>query len=627
MNAALMLLIVTTCFPMWQQIPAQEIHEAIRKGDAAVIGAILKDHPECIHSRSDRNATPLHIACETGRKEIVALLMASGADLKIRDGNGDMPIHYAARAGSVEIVKLFLEKGIDVDIADDHGRTALHRAAEGGHAPLVAFLLDQGAALNAPDQWGFRALHQASLRGGLEVFNLLVTRGADVSAVSGEKTTPVHWAAQGGQAGIIGRMIDLGMNLNQTDGFGMLPISWAALMNQQAVVETMITRAKGLRLMDDLKRTPLHFASFRSPTALLQFLLSRGFDANAADVEGRTPLHWACWGGQKNNADLLIARGSKVNAVDTAGQTPLHLAAAKGNLELIQELLDKGASSNAKDKQGWTPGDLARSYGRSQAADLLTGRVGKDEARRAAVAAGNAFRETLQSGEARIWYLGHCGWAVKTKNHLLIFDYMAKAPAQARAIANGFIDPSQWRDENVFVFTSHSHRDHFSPEIFRWQEQIPHITYVFGWQAEDNPKYNYLNGPKTERTIAGVEIATINSYHSDVPEVAYLVKVDGLVIYHSGDYVGKMDEYRQDIDGLAKKFGPADIAFLFLSGEVPLYSLERLAPKLAFPMHSFGMEPLYQGCARTFSLRSPKSEIRYPEKEGDQFQYPPRRLR
>jgi len=627
MIAALMLLIAVAGFPMWQQTPAQEIHEAVRKGDAAGIRAILKDHPEYTGARGDRNATPLHIACETGRKEIVALLMASGADPKIRDGNGDMPIHYAARSGSVEIVKLFLEKGIGVGIADDHGRTALYQAAGRGHAPLVAFLLDQGAALNAPDQWGFTALHQASLRGGLEVFNLLVARGASTNAASGEKTTPVHWAAQGGQAGIISRMIDLGFDINQTDGFGMLPVSWAALMNQQAVVETLVTRVKELRLTDDLKRTPLHFASFRSATALLQFLLSKGFDANAADAEGKTPLHWACWGGQKNNADLLIARGSKVNAADTGGLTPLHQAAAKGNLELIQGLLDKGAPWDAKDKQGRTPGDLARAYHRMQAADLLAGGTGKDQVRGTGVAAGSSFREALQSGEARIWYLGHCGWAVETKNHLLIFDYMAKAPAQASGIANGFIDPSQWRDENVFVFSSHAHSDHFSPEIFRWQQQIPKITYVFGWQAADNPNYHYLNGPKTEKTIAGVEIATINSYHSDVPEVAYLVKVDGLVIYHSGDYVGKMDGYRQDIDGLAKKFGPVDIAFLFLSGEVPLYSLEKLAPKVAFPMHSFGMEPLYQGCARTFSRRSPKSEVRYPEKEGDQFQYPPGRLR
>jgi len=28
----------------------------------------------------------------------------------------------------------------------------------------------------------------------------------------------------------------------------------------------------------------------------------------------------------------------------------------------------------------------------------------------------------LEPGQAVIWYLYHSGWAVKTKNHLLIFD-------------------------------------------------------------------------------------------------------------------------------------------------------------------------------------------------------------
>ena len=29
----------------------------------------------------------------------------------------------------------------------------------------------------------------------------------------------------------------------------------------------------------------------------------------------------------------------------------------------------------------------------------------------------------LDAGQAEIHYLGHSGWAVRTRNHLLIFDY------------------------------------------------------------------------------------------------------------------------------------------------------------------------------------------------------------
>lgn len=32
--------------------------------------------------------------------------------------------------------------------------------------------------------------------------------------------------------------------------------------------------------------------------------------------------------------------------------------------------------------------------------------------------------EPLAAGEAVVWYLGSCGWAVRTADHLLVFDYL-----------------------------------------------------------------------------------------------------------------------------------------------------------------------------------------------------------
>jgi len=39
----------------------------------------------------------------------------------------------------------------------------------------------------------------------------------------------------------------------------------------------------------------------------------------------------------------------------------------------------------------------------------------------------------------------------------------------------------------------------------------------------------------TSPQAGGLEIATINSHHSGIPEVAWLIKADGLVVYHNGD--------------------------------------------------------------------------------------------
>lgn len=56
--------------------------------------------------------------------------------------------------------------------------------------------------------------------------------------------------------------------------------------------------------------------------------------------------------------------------------------------------------------------------------------------------------DPLQKGEAVVWYLGHSGWAVKTKNHLLVFDYSERAaPVSEPRLANGYINPSEIQNQ------------------------------------------------------------------------------------------------------------------------------------------------------------------------------------
>jgi len=168
---------------------------------------------------------------------------------------------------------------------------------------------------------------------------------------------------------------------------------------------------------------------------------------------------------------------------------------------------------------------------------------------------------------AVVWYLGHCGFAVRTQNHLLIIDYQErrdgtepKARPGRPSLANGWIDPQEIKDLKVRVLVSHSHNDHYDSVILGWEKAIPDIVYYFGWKAAEDPAYNHLVGPRAELTSGGLEIATINSHHSGVPEVAWLVEVDGLVIYHNGDC--QPDDPASSYDFLRKKANHIDLAFV-----------------------------------------------------------------
>ena len=243
----------------------------------------------------------------------------------------------------------------------------------------------------------------------------------------------------------------------------------------------------------------------------------------------------------------------------------------------------------------------------------------------------------LDEGEAIVWYLGHAGWAVKTKNHLLIFDYISTSRVgntpENPSLANGYVDPAEIIDCSVFVFVSHGHGDHFDSVIYEWEKSVKNIRYFFGWEADQSPQFHYLTEPKGKNTIAGFEIFNINHEFDGIPEGAFLVKGDGLVLYHSGDHGSTGEElnplFRENIDYLAQHAKQIDLAFVSqfgsrAGGEVnngDLYTIEKLEPKVTFPMHQGGGERFYKKFAEEARQKGAKTKVICAEKRGDRFFY------
>ena len=48
--------------------------------------------------------TPLHIAARRNHTSAVRILLEKGADMQLKDDNGEQPIHIAAEAGNYEYV-------------------------------------------------------------------------------------------------------------------------------------------------------------------------------------------------------------------------------------------------------------------------------------------------------------------------------------------------------------------------------------------------------------------------------------------------------------------------------------------------------------------------------------------
>jgi len=99
-----------------------------------------------------------------------------------------------------------------------------------------------------------------------------------------------------------------------------------------------------------------------------------------------------------------------------------------------------------------------------------------------------------------------------------------------QSLATGRINPAEIRDLDVYVFVSHSHEDHYDPVILDWQDQVENLTHIFGWQATDDTSHYHFVDPRASLRIGDMDVYTINC-RSGVPEVAYLIKTDGLTIF------------------------------------------------------------------------------------------------
>ncbi|XP_062564146.1 transient receptor potential channel pyrexia-like [Armigeres subalbatus] len=143
----------------------------------------------------EKESTALHLAADEGNVECVNLLLAKGANAKLKNHRGFTPLHLAARTSSLECVELLLRIGsADPNAEDFDQRTPLHAAIGKSDMAfdIIETLICWGADVNSKDVFGFTPLHLAALDGLAHCVEILIYHDADVTTKSKKGTTALN---------------------------------------------------------------------------------------------------------------------------------------------------------------------------------------------------------------------------------------------------------------------------------------------------------------------------------------------------------------------------------------------------------------------------------------------------
>jgi len=128
--------LVVGCGP---SAPDISIHEAVIEGNIEAVKQHL-DAGVDVNAKDNIGFTPLHYAAQSGRKEIVELLIAKGADVNAKNGHK-------------EVAELLIAKGADANAKGDDGKTPLdwatHPDNPNASAETAALLRKHGGKTGA----------------------------------------------------------------------------------------------------------------------------------------------------------------------------------------------------------------------------------------------------------------------------------------------------------------------------------------------------------------------------------------------------------------------------------------------------------------------------------------------
>ena len=354
-----------------------------------------------VNSQNVYGDTPLHLACENNKCDIVKhLIEVRKCDINIPNGKGELGIHIACRQ-SQELVKLLY--GSNINHQDSSGNTPLHIACSSRNYELLNYFLQaQSCRADIPNNVKDLALHtlmkavfvkekhESSIKESnvkhqlLNILEALTKRNSDATVfANNEGITPTDIAIMTGEI----KLLEIFFRSKEFDTEAKNKFLYVACEYKQSqIIQWFIDHGANFESYQQLGKALDVCQQYKDGNTILHMAFQKGCDhsglicnvlkyasdfASAFSIqndEGDTPLHVLAANSREVSSDsevlsLIKLYCSYCNVRNTNGDTPLHLACQHESSTEFLKLLTTSENINMQNNAGNTPLHIACLFG------------------------------------------------------------------------------------------------------------------------------------------------------------------------------------------------------------------------------------------------------------------------
>ncbi|XP_054723181.1 serine/threonine-protein phosphatase 6 regulatory ankyrin repeat subunit A-like [Uloborus diversus] len=343
-------------FGMQDERGRTALHEAVYWRSAEVVKMLLAawssshlgaTHP-LLEIQDNEGRTALHVAVYRVRLEVVEMLLAARTDINPRDANGRKPLihiqnkkgrtalHEAAcDFGGAEMVAVLLAAGANTHLQDKWGQTALHVAINSRKKEIAEVICDADDRNVLRDHCGRTVLHFAAERGMQTIVRKLLSSGPLRKTLRSGKESTSN-AAEGEGIALSASKEDL---VDVRDNYGMTALHLAAQRGFTEIVELLLAAGTDPLLQTKEGRTALHLAIDCYREDIAEILCGAEEGNHLQDQNGRTALHYAASEKSKRTVRNLLFNGEHPHTMDNGGSSPLQLAFVVNGDNSVAEMI------------------------------------------------------------------------------------------------------------------------------------------------------------------------------------------------------------------------------------------------------------------------------------------------